>query len=195
MIPPVAALSMFVSRQLTQLTPVDILILLLYFAVVLFIGFYVKGSTNTSEEFFLAGREMTRLDRRPELRLRQPGLAGADGLGRLGLPVRHSGHALVLDRRDPRDALPRHRDDAVLLHLEDPLGPRLSAASLRRGRARLSSGKLRVHDHPDVRRQHVRHGRGHADRARLEHHLLHLGRRGHGRGLRHARRPALGHHQ
>jgi SSS family solute:Na+ symporter len=31
----------------------------LYFAVVVFIGFYVKGSTNTSEEFFLAGREMT----------------------------------------------------------------------------------------------------------------------------------------
>ncbi len=47
------------SRQLTQLSGVDILILLLYFAVVLFIGFYVKDSANTSEEFFLAGREMT----------------------------------------------------------------------------------------------------------------------------------------
>ncbi len=47
------------NRQLTHLSPVDIVILLLYFAVVLFIGFYVKGSTNTSEEFFLAGREMT----------------------------------------------------------------------------------------------------------------------------------------
>jgi solute:Na+ symporter, SSS family len=46
-------------HQLTTLTPIDILILLLYFVVVLFIGFYVKGSTNTSEEFFLAGREMT----------------------------------------------------------------------------------------------------------------------------------------
>jgi solute:Na+ symporter, SSS family len=31
----------------------------LYFCFVLFIGFYVKGSTNTSEEFFLAGREMS----------------------------------------------------------------------------------------------------------------------------------------
>ena len=47
------------NRQLTHLSPVDIIILLLYFAVVVFIGFYVKGSTNTSEEFFLAGREMT----------------------------------------------------------------------------------------------------------------------------------------
>jgi SSS family solute:Na+ symporter len=47
------------SHQLTNLAPVDILILALYFGVVIFVGFYVKGSTNTSEEFFLAGREMT----------------------------------------------------------------------------------------------------------------------------------------
>jgi SSS family solute:Na+ symporter len=47
------------STQMAHLAPVDILILVLYFAVVVFIGFYVKGSTNTSEEFFLAGREMS----------------------------------------------------------------------------------------------------------------------------------------
>ena len=58
--PSVSALSLlFAGRQLTHLAPVDLLILVLYFVVVLFIGFYVKGSTNTSEEFFLAGREMT----------------------------------------------------------------------------------------------------------------------------------------
>ena len=45
--------------QLTHLAPVDVAILVLYFAMVIFIGFYVKGSTNTSEQFFLAGREMT----------------------------------------------------------------------------------------------------------------------------------------
>jgi len=44
---------------MTRLNPADVLILLLYFALVIFIGFYVKGSTNTSEEFFLAGREMS----------------------------------------------------------------------------------------------------------------------------------------
>src|SRR6195952_4179202 len=54
-----AALLLFSGTQLTKLSPVDIIILLLYFAVVLFIGFYVKGQTNTSEEFFLAGREMS----------------------------------------------------------------------------------------------------------------------------------------
>lgn len=47
------------SRQLTHLHPVDILILVLYFCLVLFIGFYVRDSASTSEEFFLAGREMT----------------------------------------------------------------------------------------------------------------------------------------
>lgn len=56
MIPFCAAL--FVG-QLTSLSAVDVLILLLYFAIVLFIGFYVRDSANTSEEFFLAGREMT----------------------------------------------------------------------------------------------------------------------------------------
>ena len=54
-----SAVLLFAGRQLTHLAPVDLLILVLYFVVVLFIGFYVKGSTNTSEEFFLAGREMT----------------------------------------------------------------------------------------------------------------------------------------
>ena len=47
------------TARLTHLSPIDIVILALYFCVVLFIGFYVKGSTNTSEEFFLAGREMS----------------------------------------------------------------------------------------------------------------------------------------
>src|ERR1700723_1836618 len=54
-----AAMLFLQNRQLTHLAPVDLAILLLYFAVVVFIGFYVKGSTNTSEQFFLAGREMT----------------------------------------------------------------------------------------------------------------------------------------
>ena len=54
-----AVFLLFAGHRLTQLAPVDLVILVLYFAVVLFIGFYVKGSTNTSEEFFLAGRQMT----------------------------------------------------------------------------------------------------------------------------------------
>ena len=40
---------LLLATQLTHLAPVDMVILLLYFAMVIFIGFYVKGSTNTSE--------------------------------------------------------------------------------------------------------------------------------------------------
>ena len=50
---------LFSGQQLTKLSPVDVLILVLYFALVVFIGFYAKGKANTSEDFFLAGREMT----------------------------------------------------------------------------------------------------------------------------------------
>jgi SSS family solute:Na+ symporter len=56
---PMLALLVLNSQQLTKLAPVDILILALYFALVVFIGFYAKGKANTSEDFFLAGREMT----------------------------------------------------------------------------------------------------------------------------------------
>src|SRR6201987_4242263 len=50
---------LLMNQQLTRLAPVDVLILVLYFALVVFIGFYAKGKANTSEEFFMAGREMT----------------------------------------------------------------------------------------------------------------------------------------
>src|SRR5216683_2232418 len=55
----VFAALLLMDRQLTKLAPVDILILVLYFALVVFIGFYAKSKANTSEDFFLAGREMT----------------------------------------------------------------------------------------------------------------------------------------
>jgi solute:Na+ symporter, SSS family len=55
----VSAAILLMNQQLTRLAPVDILILVLYFALVVFIGFYAKGKANTSEDFFLAGREMT----------------------------------------------------------------------------------------------------------------------------------------
>src|ERR1700716_3686450 len=55
----VFATFLLIDHQLTKLAPVDILILILYFALVVFIGFYAKGKANTSEDFFLAGREMT----------------------------------------------------------------------------------------------------------------------------------------
>ena len=57
--PETAALAATVSTQLARLNWVDVLVIAIYFAIVVFIGFYLKGSSNTSEEFFMAGREMT----------------------------------------------------------------------------------------------------------------------------------------
>jgi SSS family solute:Na+ symporter len=45
--------------QLVHLAPVDIVIVVFYFALVLSIGWYLKGRANTGEDFFMAGREMT----------------------------------------------------------------------------------------------------------------------------------------
>jgi solute:Na+ symporter, SSS family len=45
--------------RLLLLSPIDIAIVAVYFAVVLGIGFYLKRFTKTGEDFFLAGREMT----------------------------------------------------------------------------------------------------------------------------------------
>ncbi len=44
---------------LAHLRPLDIAVIAIYFGMVIWIGFYLKGKSNTSEEFFMAGREMT----------------------------------------------------------------------------------------------------------------------------------------
>ena len=45
--------------RLVSLNGVDIAIIVIYFIAVLAIGFYLKGQSETGEDFFLAGREMT----------------------------------------------------------------------------------------------------------------------------------------
>ncbi|MGA2812783.1 MAG: sodium:solute symporter family protein [Candidatus Acidiferrum sp.] len=47
------------AQQLVHLSGVDIAIIVFYFALVLAIGFYLRGRANTGEDFFMAGREMT----------------------------------------------------------------------------------------------------------------------------------------
>lgn len=51
-------LAMF-TGQLVHLAPVDFVIIIFYFALVIAIGFYLKSRSNTSEDYFMAGREMT----------------------------------------------------------------------------------------------------------------------------------------
>ncbi len=47
------------SSTLVHLSPVDLVIIVFYFALVLAIGLYLRKQANTGEDFFMAGREMT----------------------------------------------------------------------------------------------------------------------------------------
>ncbi len=53
------ALFALVASPLARLSVLDIAVIAIYFGMVIWIGFYLKGKSNTSEEFFMAGREMT----------------------------------------------------------------------------------------------------------------------------------------
>ena len=47
------------ATRLVHLSAVDVVIIAFYFALVLAIGWYLKGQSGTGEDFFMAGREMT----------------------------------------------------------------------------------------------------------------------------------------
>ena len=47
------------ANRLISLAPADVLIIVIYFVMVLGIGIYLKSYANTSNDFFMAGREMT----------------------------------------------------------------------------------------------------------------------------------------
>jgi solute:Na+ symporter, SSS family len=47
------------ANRLISLSPADLLIIVIYFAMVLGIGFYLRRYAKTSKDFFLAGREMS----------------------------------------------------------------------------------------------------------------------------------------
>jgi solute:Na+ symporter, SSS family len=53
------AIVLLVPQRLVHLSVVDRIIIVFYFVLVLAIGFYLKRRSNTSEDYFLAGREMT----------------------------------------------------------------------------------------------------------------------------------------
>ncbi|HTV83091.1 MAG TPA: sodium:solute symporter family protein [Acidobacteriaceae bacterium] len=54
-----AVLATPARHSLVRLHGVDIAVIAIYFAIVIYIGIYLKRASNTSEEFFMAGREMT----------------------------------------------------------------------------------------------------------------------------------------
>src|SRR3981189_1201300 len=54
-----AAMTLLQTDRLVLLGAVDFVIIVFYFALVLAIGFYLRGQAKTGEDFFMAGREMT----------------------------------------------------------------------------------------------------------------------------------------
>jgi SSS family solute:Na+ symporter len=53
------AMALLIPQRLVHLSVVDLIIIVFYFALVLAIGLYLKERSNTGEDFFMAGREMT----------------------------------------------------------------------------------------------------------------------------------------
>src|ERR1700738_3940401 len=53
------AIAMYDTSRFVHLSVGDVVIIAFYFALVLAIGFYLRGRANTGEDFFMAGREMT----------------------------------------------------------------------------------------------------------------------------------------
>jgi SSS family solute:Na+ symporter len=53
------AVAIYVAPKLVRLSAVDVAIVVFYFALVLGIGWYLRGRAKTGEDFFMAGREMT----------------------------------------------------------------------------------------------------------------------------------------
>jgi SSS family solute:Na+ symporter len=57
--PMISGLALLTPQRLVHLSAVDLTIIIFYFALVLAIGFYLKEHAKTSEDYFMAGREMT----------------------------------------------------------------------------------------------------------------------------------------
>src|SRR5258706_6177367 len=55
----ITALASVSAQRVVHLSPVDLAIIIFCFPLVLAIGFYLKQRANTSEDYFMAGREMT----------------------------------------------------------------------------------------------------------------------------------------
>ena len=183
------------TSSLVHLAPVDMVIIVFYFALVLAIGFYLKGQANTGEDFFMAGREMTAWV--AGLSFLSANLGALELMGWAGSAYQYG---ILATHWYWIGAIPAMLFLALVMMPFYYISKTHSVPGylkLRFGEpARvLSAVSFALHDRADERRQHVRHGQGHADRAGLGPQFQHLGFVAHGCGLCDARRIALGHLQ
>ena len=123
--------------------------------MVIFIGFYVKGSTNTSEQFFLAGREMSAWI--AGLSFVSANLGSLELMGWAGAAYQYG---ILATHWYWIGAIPAMLFLGIVMMPFYYISKTHSVPGylqLRFGEgARAVSGvSLRLHDHPDVRRQHV----------------------------------------
>ncbi len=98
---------MNLTTRLVHLSPIDLVIIVFYFLLVLAIGLYLKGRANTGEDFFMAGREMTAWVAGLAFLSANLRFVGTHGLGRQRLSIRNPRRPLVLDRRHSGHAVSR----------------------------------------------------------------------------------------
>lgn len=127
----ITASAFFESQRLVHLALIDLAIIIFYFALVLCIGFYLRERSNTGEDFFMAGREMTAWVAGLAFLSANLGSLELMGWARRFLPIRNFGGALVLDWRNSRHAFSGAGDDALLLHLQNAFRPWLPAVAFR----------------------------------------------------------------
>ena len=155
--------------RLVHLSAIDIVIVVFYFALVLSIGWYLKGRANTGEDFFMAGREMTAWV--AGLSFLSANLGALELMGWAGSAYQYG---ILATHWYWIGAIPAMLFLALVMMpfyyiSKTHSVPGYLTASFRGIQPRAFRGFVRLHDRADERRQHVCHGQGHADRAGLGH--------------------------
>ena len=163
------------GNRLISLSGADVAIIVIYFAAVLAIGFYLKGQAKTGEDFFLAGREMTAWI---------AGLsfvsANLGSLELMGWAAAAYQYGILATHWYWIGAIPAMLFLGIVMMPFYYISKTHSVPGylqLRFGEPSraLSAISLRVHDRADERHQHVFDGAGDEGRAGLGHQLQHLG--------------------
>ena len=169
---------------LISLNWADLLIIIIYFLIVLGIGYYLVKYTKTGDDFFLAGRKMTMWIAGPGFYFCQPRFSRIDGLGCIRLSIWDFSSALVLDRCHSRYAFFGNYNDAVLLHFQNALGTGLFKIAFWQWLQHVISHFFWFYDGADEWGKYVCHGVGNESDTWLGFKLQYLGFFYYGNGLR-----------
>ncbi len=180
------------SSRLLRMQPVDKVIIVIYFLVVLGIGFYLKKFAGTGEDFFMAGRKMTAWI--AGLSFISANLSSLETMGWSAMAYQYGmlgAHAYLIG------AIPAILFLAMVMMpfyyiCKTHSVPGYLSLRYGKGAASLAGISFCFYDRAGQRGQHVRHGEDPAPAAGLEHGRQHLGRLVDGGRLRHPRRLGLG---